>query len=196
MRLLTDSEDDSEESNERQNIEIAIDGTVWKKIETSSTSSSRQLWRLFAFKCKGVKRYLLVEIVSSTLFHSFSSNHNENRRRDVLFLISPNKRNLSLTSDLLTVIYFFIIFTSHSEATRRLFWDGPPTFEPWADDEGHPPSPNFCATPAGGHLTPADLMGTRPVYIFDGIRFQTWKSLIPKRRPYHQASVSRTDFED
>ncbi|GBN60767.1 hypothetical protein AVEN_99888-1 [Araneus ventricosus] len=27
MRLLTDSEDDSEESNERQNIEIAIDGS-------------------------------------------------------------------------------------------------------------------------------------------------------------------------
>lgn len=37
MRLLTDFEDDSEESNERQNIEIAIDGTVWKKIETSSS---------------------------------------------------------------------------------------------------------------------------------------------------------------
>ncbi|GBN78446.1 hypothetical protein AVEN_119235-1, partial [Araneus ventricosus] len=37
MRLLTNSEDDSEESNERQIIEIAIDGTVWKKIETSSS---------------------------------------------------------------------------------------------------------------------------------------------------------------
>ncbi|GBN29485.1 hypothetical protein AVEN_261035-1, partial [Araneus ventricosus] len=37
MRLFTDSEDDSEESNELQNIEIAIDGTVWKKIETSSS---------------------------------------------------------------------------------------------------------------------------------------------------------------
>ncbi|GBN63226.1 hypothetical protein AVEN_228025-1 [Araneus ventricosus] len=37
MRLWTDSEDDSEESNERKNIEIAIDGTVWKKIETSSS---------------------------------------------------------------------------------------------------------------------------------------------------------------
>ncbi|GBN30515.1 hypothetical protein AVEN_118088-1 [Araneus ventricosus] len=36
MRLPTDSEDDSEESNERQNIEAAIDGTVWKEIETYS----------------------------------------------------------------------------------------------------------------------------------------------------------------
>ncbi|GBM57397.1 hypothetical protein AVEN_59878-1 [Araneus ventricosus] len=35
IRLLTDSEDDSEESNERQTIETAIDGTVWKKIEAS-----------------------------------------------------------------------------------------------------------------------------------------------------------------
>ncbi|GBM01973.1 hypothetical protein AVEN_269574-1 [Araneus ventricosus] len=37
MRLLTDSEGDSEESTVRQNIEIAIDGTAWKKIETSSS---------------------------------------------------------------------------------------------------------------------------------------------------------------
>lgn len=29
LRLLTYSEDDIEESNERQNIAIAIDGTVW-----------------------------------------------------------------------------------------------------------------------------------------------------------------------
>ncbi|GBM86386.1 hypothetical protein AVEN_271678-1 [Araneus ventricosus] len=36
MCLFTVSDDDSEESNERQNIEIAVDGTVWKKIETSS----------------------------------------------------------------------------------------------------------------------------------------------------------------
>ncbi|GBM52980.1 hypothetical protein AVEN_111328-1 [Araneus ventricosus] len=36
MRLLTDSEDDSEESNERQNIEIAMEKTVWKRIETCS----------------------------------------------------------------------------------------------------------------------------------------------------------------
>ncbi|GBO21948.1 hypothetical protein AVEN_216942-1 [Araneus ventricosus] len=38
MRLLTDSEDDSEESNERQNIEIAVDGTIWKKMKTSSST--------------------------------------------------------------------------------------------------------------------------------------------------------------
>ncbi|GBN17917.1 hypothetical protein AVEN_222392-1 [Araneus ventricosus] len=37
MRLWTDSEDDSEGSNERKNIKIAIDGTVRKKIETSSS---------------------------------------------------------------------------------------------------------------------------------------------------------------
>ncbi|GBM60626.1 hypothetical protein AVEN_271416-1 [Araneus ventricosus] len=37
MGLPTDSEDDSEESDGRQNIEVAIDGTVWKKIETSSS---------------------------------------------------------------------------------------------------------------------------------------------------------------
>ncbi|GBM04038.1 hypothetical protein AVEN_248570-1, partial [Araneus ventricosus] len=34
-RLLTDSQDDREESNKRQNIEIAVDGTVWKKIEAN-----------------------------------------------------------------------------------------------------------------------------------------------------------------
>ncbi|XP_072760337.1 uncharacterized protein [Anoplolepis gracilipes] len=47
MRLLTDSEDDSEESNERQNIEIAIDGTVWKKIETSSSPGRLPLHTIF-----------------------------------------------------------------------------------------------------------------------------------------------------
>jgi len=46
MRLLTDSEDDSE-SNERQNIEIAIDETVWKKIETSSSPGKSPLHSIF-----------------------------------------------------------------------------------------------------------------------------------------------------
>lgn len=37
MRLLTESEDDSQESNERQYIEIAVDGTIWKKMEKNSS---------------------------------------------------------------------------------------------------------------------------------------------------------------
>lgn len=48
MRLLTDSEDDIEESNERQNIEIAVDGTVWKKIERSSSPGRPSLFMLFS----------------------------------------------------------------------------------------------------------------------------------------------------
>ncbi|KAI4477457.1 hypothetical protein M0802_014717 [Mischocyttarus mexicanus] len=34
MRLLTDSENDTEESSERQNTETAVDETVWEKIKT------------------------------------------------------------------------------------------------------------------------------------------------------------------
>lgn len=37
MKLLADYEDDIQESNGWKNIEIAIYGTVWKKIETSSS---------------------------------------------------------------------------------------------------------------------------------------------------------------
>ncbi|GBM82808.1 hypothetical protein AVEN_20252-1, partial [Araneus ventricosus] len=45
-----------------------------------------------------------------------------------------------------------VILTSHFEATRALFWDGPRNFEPQSDDKDdtrdHTPSPNFRITPA------------------------------------------------
>lgn len=77
MRLLTDSEDDNEENNEQENIEIAIDGTVWKKIQTGSSPGGPPLHIIF----KGVsgptghaKRNIMKGKVS-TAFYLLFDNH-------------------------------------------------------------------------------------------------------------------------
>ncbi|GBL75401.1 hypothetical protein AVEN_194593-1 [Araneus ventricosus] len=58
------------------------------------------------------------------------------------------------------------------KATCGLFWDGPPNFEPWSDDEDDTwagtSSPNFHSTPTGERLaTTYDLACSRPLHAAD-----------------------------
>ncbi|GBM93289.1 hypothetical protein AVEN_148511-1 [Araneus ventricosus] len=66
MRLLTDSGDDSEESNDRKILKLLLMEQFGKRSKQIPLLTDhlfiRQLWRLFAFKRKDVKRHLLVEI--------------------------------------------------------------------------------------------------------------------------------------
>ncbi|GBM83398.1 hypothetical protein AVEN_242132-1 [Araneus ventricosus] len=75
---------------------------------------------------------------------------------------------------------------------RGLFRDGPRNFEPRSDDEDDTragtPSPNFRATPMGGHLaTMYDLACNKPHrrWIFSEIGFQICNPPVLRSRPYH-----------
>ncbi|GBM09578.1 hypothetical protein AVEN_29430-1 [Araneus ventricosus] len=65
-----------------------------------------------------------------------------------------------------------VVFTSHFEATRGLFWDGPHNFEPRLDDEGDTragtPSPNFRTTPSGGRLTHDVMLNMYQAHMHNG----------------------------
>ncbi|GBN62819.1 hypothetical protein AVEN_129494-1, partial [Araneus ventricosus] len=87
---------------------------------------------------------------------------------------------------------FSVPLTSHFEATRELFWDGPRQLNRGqmarSTPELAPPSPSFRITPAGGLFTPThDLAFNRPntQRIFNGIRFRTWSPPEPKPIPCH-----------
>lgn len=77
MRLLTDSENDIEESNERQNIEIAVDGTVWKKIERSSSPGRPPIHAIFkdvSGPTGHSKRNIMTGKVSTAFYLLFDNN--------------------------------------------------------------------------------------------------------------------------
>ncbi|GBM00423.1 hypothetical protein AVEN_179232-1 [Araneus ventricosus] len=85
---------------------------------------------------------------------------------------------------------------SQFEATRGLFWDRPPNFEPRSDDEDDTragtPSPNFRTTPTEGHLPRTyDLTCNRPNTrrIFSEIGFRSWNPPTPKPKPLGHRGV-------
>ncbi|GFU10938.1 hypothetical protein NPIL_425321 [Nephila pilipes] len=67
-------EDDSEGSNEQQNFEIAVDGTVSKKTETSSPPDSPSLHSIFkkvSDPTGQAKRNIMMDKASPTFFLLF-----------------------------------------------------------------------------------------------------------------------------
>ncbi|GBM11108.1 hypothetical protein AVEN_242991-1 [Araneus ventricosus] len=123
MRLLADSEDDSEESTERQNIEIAFGGTVWKKIETSS-SPDRPPLHPDSFgdylHSNAPKRHLLVEIDVKICRHT----HNPIIENKFFFSSCvPTKPKIKQNPHpYFTVVIVFLEFNSFPNSLHPVFF--------------------------------------------------------------------------
>lgn len=70
MSLLTDPQDDSEENNGQENVEIAIVGTVWKKIETGFSTGRVPVHTVFK-DVSGPARYAEKNIKKSRVSIAF-----------------------------------------------------------------------------------------------------------------------------
>ncbi|GBM41944.1 hypothetical protein AVEN_142916-1 [Araneus ventricosus] len=85
----------------------------------------------------------------------------------------------------------FVILTSHFEATRRQFWDGPRHFEPWSDEEddtrAEPPSLQTSTPQQWEEVWSSTYDSTcnnpHTLRIFSGIGSGTWNHLVLKPRP-------------